>query len=88
MSRTVLNHQGSPDTACRHRRRERFRKRFLQLPYGMFDVYDLALNVGIPLQTALAYLRELHREGLVKHEVIKRNLHGLKLDMPVWSRIK
>ena len=88
MNRAYLNYEVSPELQCRRNRRERFREQFLQLPFGMFDVCDLANNTNIPWRTALAYLKELRREGLVEHEIVKQNKYGLKLDMPVWSRIK
>jgi Fic family protein len=88
MSRAYLNYEVSPDLQQRRDRRKRFRERFLQLPLGMFSSAELALDTGIPWRTALAYLQELRREGLVNHNIVKRNKYGLKLDTPVWSRVK
>ena len=87
MSRAYLNHQPNHNSIQRHKRRERFRERFMRLPLGMFSLVELALDTGIPWRTALAYLKELRREGLVEHEIVKQNKYGLKLDVPVWSRI-
>jgi predicted ArsR family transcriptional regulator len=75
----------------RRDRRTRFREYFKdkkKVPLGLLDSRDLADKTKIPWRTALAYLRELHREGLVHHEARQYCKHGLPFDVAVWSRIK
>jgi len=88
MSRAYLNYEVSPDLQQRRDRRKRFRDWFLQLPVGQVDVLKLAKDTRVAYRTALALLRELRDEGLAGHQVVKQNKYGLKLDIPVWSRIK
>jgi Fic family protein len=88
MSRPYLNYEASPDLRQRRDRRKRFRDSFLNLPFGMLDVMKLAKDTRVAYRTALALLRELRDEGLATHEVVKQNKYGLKLDVPMWSRIK
>jgi hypothetical protein len=90
MSRAYLNYEVSPDLQQRRDRRKRFRDWFLSThtPVGQVDVLKLAKDTRVAYRTALALLRELRDEGLAGHQVVKQNKYGLKLDIPVWSRVK
>lgn len=74
----------------RRDRRERFRDYFMseKVPIGILDTKQLANKTKIPWRTALAYLRELHQEGLVHHKSTQYCKHGCAFDVAVWSRIK
>lgn len=76
------------DTRQRNQRRQRFREHFMRCPLGMVDLDRLAEDTKIPWRTIIAYLRELHREGLVQHKSSDYCKHGLPFNVAVWSRIK
>ena len=73
---------------CRRNRRKRFRQYFMDVPLGILDPKQLADKTKIPWRTSLAYLRELHREGLVHYKSTYYCMYGQHFDVPVWSRIK
>ncbi len=75
----------------RRDRRERFQEYFMKfenVPLGVINTKKLAGKTKIPWRTALAYLRELHREGLVHHKSTQYCRHGCPFELAVWSRIK
>lgn len=74
----------------RRDRRKRFREYFLSedVPIGILDTKQLANKTKIPWRTALAYLQELNREGLVHYKSKQYCMHGCAFYVAVWSRIK
>lgn len=60
----------------------------MEVPIGILDSKELAGKAKIPWRTALAYLRELHREGLVHYKSMDYCKHGCPFNVAVWSRIK
>jgi len=84
-------------TQCNETRRKEFRKQFKKQPLGTLNTEKLAIigktkdgarPIKIPRGTLIAFLRELHREGLVDHESFRGCQYGLQFDVSVWSRIK
>lgn len=88
MSKTCLNAIGNPDSSRRYDRRERFIEQFESLPSGTFNLPELALRSRVPFRTALAYVQQLHRLGVVEHEFAKGWRKGFQFYMAVWSKIK
>jgi len=85
---SVLSHIGNPDSGRRRDKRERFMDQFLRLPFDAFSIPDLAKKTRIPSRTVLAYVQQLHRQGLVKHECCKSGRFGFQFYIAVWSRVK
>lgn len=83
-------------TVCNQKRRQQFKQEFEKQPLGILNTEKLAVvgktkqghPIKIPRGTVTAFLRELHREGLVDHESLRGCMYGLQFDVAVWSRIK
>jgi len=88
MSRANLNHEPNHNATQRIGRRQKFRTKFEELPLGMFDVQKLAKKAKVTYRTALAFLKELHRENLVSHRIVHRCVHGFEYENAVSSRVK
>lgn len=84
-------------TVCNDKRRKHFREGFEKETIGNpLDLEKLRVIgktkkghiIRIPRGTITAFLRELNREGLVRHETWRWWTCGRQFDLAVWSRIK